>query len=95
MKNYQPDIDILKDNLNELEGEIFLFSKRGVKKSARSCRNILMNIIKISKQMRIDVMEDYKKLPVSKRNISKSAIKKSQVKRKVTMESRKKWKKST
>lgn len=85
MKNYKSTLELIDESVDILKCEIYAFSHKGIKKSGNSARKVLSTLNKICKQTRLDILNDIKAMPISKRNITPETIERAKIKRKETL----------
>lgn len=67
-------VEIIRENLSKSSGEIYCFIVRKQKRSAFYARQALSEIIKVAKQLRIDLLAAKKLMPVKKMKGEKKPI---------------------
>jgi len=66
---FEADLISLQNNLNITKGEVYEF-ENGKKKSGAISRKALLNMVKIAKQMRMEIQDIKKALPTHRRLMS-------------------------
>lgn len=86
---YKSSLSMLEDNFDRFKHEIYSFEYANKKRAGIQARQTLSNIKKICLELRKEINQDIKKMPVIKKNISKEALEEAKCKRQATIAAKK------